>query len=87
MAVPIAAGNFRKDGQEMIYRLIDRLTDKFYNFDPEKDRERAILTGGWLILFACILLLFDDELLLGALGLALVGAGFAITGIFYAKKK
>ena len=70
----------------MINRLIgdyiDKLTDKFYDFDIHKDHDRTILAGGWLVLFACLVLLLGSDLMIGAGGLALLGAGFFFGGLY-----
>jgi len=66
----------------LIGDYIDRLTDKFYNFDIHKDHDRTILTGGWLVLFACLVLLLGSGLILCAVGLALLGAGFFFGGLY-----
>ena len=66
----------------MISRLIDIFTDKFYDFDIQKDHDRTILTGGWLVFFACLVLLSDSGFILPAGGLALLGVGFIFGGLY-----
>ena len=66
----------------MISRLIDKFTDKFYDFDIQKDHDRTILTGGWLVFFACLVLLSDSGFMIPAGGLALLGAGFFFGGLY-----
>jgi len=67
--------------------MIDRLIDKLFDFDVNTDHTRTILTGGWIILFAFLILLFDSGLLIGAVLVALVGIGFAVGGIYNMKKE
>ena len=67
--------------------MIERLIDKIFDFDFQRKPGRAILTGGWIVLFAFLILLFSHELLLYAAGVGLVGIGFVYAGIYYLKKK
>ena len=66
--------------------MIDRLIDKLFAIDIKKDPRRAILAGGWIVLFACLVLLFDGSLALFAAVIALVGIAFVIAGIYYRRK-
>jgi len=68
----------------MLYGLIDRLTDRLFDFDLEKDGERALLSGGWIILIGFFILLFDldNELFWGVVLVWLLGAVFAGFGVY-----
>jgi len=62
--------------------MIDRLLNNFLDFDIEKNHERTLLAGGWIVLFACLVLLTDSGLILYAGALALLGGGFFFTGLY-----
>ena len=70
----------------MIINMIEWLIDKIFDYDYRGNPKRAILTGGWIILFAFLILLFSHEFLLYAALIGLVGVGFVIAGYFYLKK-
>jgi len=67
--------------------MIDRLIDKLFNFEFREDPRRGILTGGWIILFAFLILLISHELLLYAVGVGLLGIAFVYAGYYYYKKQ
>ena len=67
--------------------MIDWLIDTLFDFDFSKNPGRVIQTGGWFFLVACLAMLLDHELVLLAVGIALVGAGFVAAGLYTKSKK
>ena len=67
--------------------MIDRLIDKLFDFDFRENPMRGILTGGWIVLFAFLILLYSHEFLLYAVAVGLVGIGFFSAGFYYLTRK
>ena len=67
--------------------MIERLIDYIFDYDYRQNPRRAILTGGWIVLFAFFVLLYNHNYLLYAAIFGLVGIGFFIAGCYFLKKK
>ena len=66
----------------MIDWLTDIIVDKIFGFNINKDHSRTILTGGWIILIAFIILLIGSEAIIASVVISLVGAAFLAGGLY-----